>query len=394
MAWPLVPLSDLCSQHRAAANASDDLPYIAMDQVESNTGAICLSAGSRSGSGVGTTFKFDAKHVLYGKLRPYLNKVATPNFAGKCSTELVPLLPRAEVDRKFLAYVLRRDETINTVMTAAVGARMPRASMDVLLAMRVPLPPLAEQRRIVDILDRAAAIQRLRKAAEEKAREIIPALFVDMFGDPATNPKGWPVAKLGTLLDRIDSGWSPVCAEGTPTSDQWGILRLSAVKSSGFTGADAKPLTTGVAPRAALEVHAGDLLFTRKNTLDLVGTAAVADKSGAKRMLPDTIFRLVPSTPVSFSPRYLCALINLHSFRPRVRKLASGSASSMPGISKARLNELELPVPDIPLQKTFDETTQRLEAIVRSFETASENARLVSASLASSLLLSTQGQNE
>lgn len=75
-----------------------------------------------------------------------------------------------------------------------------------ILDIALPLPPVSEQRRIVDILSRAEGIVRLRREAEKKAAELIPALFLDMFGDPATNPKGWPVRSLGELCDRITDG--------------------------------------------------------------------------------------------------------------------------------------------------------------------------------------------
>ena len=65
--------------------------------------------------------------------------------------------------------------------------------------LQIPLPPLDEQRRIVGLLDRAAEIRRSTDAARGRARAIIPALFLDTFGDPATNPKGWPVEPLGKL---------------------------------------------------------------------------------------------------------------------------------------------------------------------------------------------------
>ena len=70
---------------------------------------------------------------------------------------------------------------------------MPRADMSVLLGMVIPLPPLDEQRRIAEVLDRAAEIRRRADATRTKARALIPALFLDTFGDPATNPNGWPV---------------------------------------------------------------------------------------------------------------------------------------------------------------------------------------------------------
>lgn len=258
---------------------------------------------------------------------------------------------------------------------------LPSLPLSLIKAAKVPLPPLGEQRRIVELLDRAAEIKRRADAARTKARAILPALFLDMFGDPTTNPKGWPVAKLGSLLDRIDGGWSPVCGDGAPAPDQWGVLKLSAVKSLGFVGSEAKRLPETITPREDLEVCEGDLLITRKNTIDLVGTAAVADGSGRKRMLPDTIFRLVPSDPVRFLPRYVSTLVNLTSFRPTIRQLASGSASSMPGISKGRLSALEMPLPDLPLQTAFAEQAQRLEVTARALDVAAVKAEAMAIAL-------------
>ncbi|WP_215763843.1 restriction endonuclease subunit S [Gluconobacter sp. P1D12_c] len=258
---------------------------------------------------------------------------------------------------------------------------LPSLPLSLIKAAKVSLPPLEEQRRIGGLLDRAAEIRRHADAARAKARAIIPALFLDLFGDPVTNPKGWPVAKLGSLLGRIDGGWSPVCGDGAPEPDQWGVLKLSAVKSLGFVGSEAKRLPETIAPREDLEVRDGDLLITRKNTIDLVGTAAVADGSGRNRMLPDTIFRLVPSDPARFLPRYVSTLINLPCFRPAIRQLASGSASSMPGISKGRLSALEIPLPDLPLQTAFTEQAQRLEATARRLDVAAAKAQAMAAGL-------------
>ena len=88
---------------------------------------------------------------------------------------------------------------------------MPRTDMRFLMSLPAPFPPLPEQRQISDILNHADSIRRLRRQAEQKAREIIPALFVEMFGDPVRNPRRWNMQSLGELLERIDSGWSPKC---------------------------------------------------------------------------------------------------------------------------------------------------------------------------------------
>ena len=207
-----------------------------------------------------------------------------------------------------------------------------------------------------------------------KARAVIPALFLDTFGDPAANPKGWPLVDIGDLVGRIDGGWSPTCGEGTPAHDEWGVLKLSAVKSVGFDANQAKRLPNPADARPALEVRDGDLLLTRKNTLDLVGTAAVVSGAPRRRMLPDTVFRLVPAGPDSFQPEYLCTLINLASFRPVIRQLASGSAASMPGISKGRLLKLKVQVPPMTLQVIFAEQVQRLESLARHLDAAAAKA--------------------
>ena len=75
--------------------------------------------------------------------------------------------------------------------------------------LKVPLSPLSEQRRIVEILDQADHLRRLRAEADAKAARILPALFIKMFGDPATNPMGWPVAQLGDVAQEFISGGTP-----------------------------------------------------------------------------------------------------------------------------------------------------------------------------------------
>ena len=90
---------------------------------------------------------------------------------------------------------------------------MPRVIMAKFWEYEIPLPPISEQRRIVEILDQADRLRKLRAEADKKAERILPALFIKMFGDPATNPMGWETFNLGAkkLLD-IKGG-------GTPSKD-------------------------------------------------------------------------------------------------------------------------------------------------------------------------------
>ena len=123
--------------------------------------------------------------------------------------DIKALVPNREaVLPEYLFYCLRACE--NDVVSRGVkkGATVHSLQSGYLEDLRVPLPPLSDQVTIVDILKRADGIRRLRKQAQDTARQLIPALFVDMFGDPSINPRAWPTKKLESVVS-INSGGTP-----------------------------------------------------------------------------------------------------------------------------------------------------------------------------------------
>ena len=161
-----VHLGEVCQQSRKSIKPGEreDLSYIGLESIESGTGQFAKGALSKTPEvPLANSFRFGPEHILYGKLRPYLNKVALPDFEGKCSTEIIPLLPNKEVDRAYLAYFLRSRRIVDLISARTAGARMPRAEMDFVFSLSLPLPPLPEQHRIVDLLSRAEGIVRLRR---------------------------------------------------------------------------------------------------------------------------------------------------------------------------------------------------------------------------------------
>ncbi len=172
--------------------------HLTLDQVESHTGNIVNKKIAPASTAGTSTNVFDDGNVLYSKLRPYLNKVICPTEPGIATTELIPLRPRKDLlDRHYLTYYLRSKHFLGFANVAVAGVKMPRIIMAKFWKHQVPLPPLSEQRRIVEILDQADALRKKRAEADAKAARILPALFYKMFGDPATNPKGWPTKRLG-----------------------------------------------------------------------------------------------------------------------------------------------------------------------------------------------------
>jgi len=112
------------------------------------------------------------------------------------------------VDPEYIHYGIQKKLTEIEDTTSFVTVK--HISAKQIQNIELPLLPIAKQRLIVDILSRAEGIVRLRREAEEKAAEFIPALFLDMFGDPATNPKGWPIAPFGDLVENKDGQRKPI----------------------------------------------------------------------------------------------------------------------------------------------------------------------------------------
>lgn len=149
----LSKVSDVCREDKKQISPTSEEAkkrvYVGMEDVSSNTGVITINKFNQGNKILSNTFQFDNRHVLYGKLRPYLNKVALPSFSGRCSTELIPILPKENCKREFLALLLRTEKLIHAAMKNKTGSRMPRADMSEVMKVKFNLPSLNEQERII-----------------------------------------------------------------------------------------------------------------------------------------------------------------------------------------------------------------------------------------------------
>jgi len=312
--------------------------------------------------------------VLYGKLRPYLNKVLVPEFDGKCSTEIVPLRPTDRLVRRYLAYFLRSATAVARISERTAGARMPRADMDFVLNLEIPLPLLAEQRRIVDLLSRAEGIVRLRREALAKAQAVIPALFLDMFGDPATNPRGWPVEPLGALAD-VQGGLQVTRARASLPIER-PYLRVANVYRGSLDLAEIKTLrlTEAEWQRAALE--RGDLLVVEGHgNPQEVGRIAVWDGSIAECTHQNHLIRARPDRSRLF-PTYACALLNSEGGR-RVLVRSGKTTSGLSTISTKNVKEVPTMLPPLTRQALFKEHVESIEFIAQQQTTATLSSEQV-----------------
>lgn len=160
--------------------------YISLEHIESNTGRLINFAPTPGKEIKSSKVAFTKEHVLYGKLRPYLNKVLVPNFDGICTTELVPLRPKKDlITKEFLAWQLRSPQFVNYAMSNLTGTRMPRISMDALKNAKIAIPPIDEQNRIATLLDklqdRVTEIREQQKETTEKIEVMTQAILKKAF---------------------------------------------------------------------------------------------------------------------------------------------------------------------------------------------------------------------
>ncbi len=263
---------------------------------------------------------------------------------------------RKGYDPRYVDWLLSGDAIRLNYDAISFGAvpRRRRAKESDFLSIEIPKPPpIAEQKRIAAILDAADALRAKRRRSFAQLDTLLQSTFIDMFGDPVTNPRGWRTEILGNWIDKIESGWSPKCIDRKSLDDEWGVLKLGAVTRCEFNESEQKALPHDLKPRPVIEVHPGDLLFSRKNTYELIAAAAYVHDIRPKLMLSDLIFRLRLKPVAKVDPRFLWQLLIQPRQRNTIQKLAGGAAGSMPNISKAKLKTVRLIKPPLQLQHRF-----------------------------------------
>lgn len=260
-----------------------------------------------------------------------------------------------EFDLKYLYYYLFT-RGFNDVIS---GSAQPQITRENLKNLEVLKPLLEQQKQIAKTLDKANELVELRKESIAKLDALAKSIFIDMFGDPVSNPKKWEIKKLKEILKNIDSGWSPICNNYPSRNNNFGILKLSSLSNDVYNDNENKEMIDGVAPKIEALVLNGDLLFSRKNTYMLVGSCAYVFNTKDNLFMPDLIFRLNTNSEVEkiFLWKYMVNEKN----KIRLRNIANGAAASMPNISKAKLMDFEIYLPPLDLQNKFAKIIEKIE---------------------------------
>ena len=268
----------------------------------------------------------------------------------------------ASIDSQYLELFLRSPSALEFYKSKLRSTTARRRSLpnDIFLLLPVPVPPLAEQERIVKLLDEADELRKLRAQADRRTAELIPALFHKIFGDPATNPKRLPVKSLRELSEKFSDGpFGSNLKSSHYTESGVRVIRLTNI-GVGYMIDDNKAY---VSPE-----HFESLIKHKCLPGDvLVGT--LGDPNLRAFILPPEIEMALNKTDcVQIRPKegvaiseFICWLVNLPSTLAMASGMILGQTRSR--ISMGRLAELRVPVPPLAMQKEFAARVTEIRAV-------------------------------
>lgn len=249
----------------------------------------------------------------------------------------------------------------------ARGVALKNLSAGIVKQQKIPLPPLPTQRRIAAVLDKAQALVANDRQTLALYDQLAKSLFLELFGDPVRNERGWEVVKLGDVVTDVVGGESVGGDERPLEKGEWAVLKISAVTRGVFDATEYKVADLAQLKRAPVIPKRGDLLFSRANTREMVGATCVVNQDCTNLFLPDKLWRL-DMDPAATNAWYLHHLLHHGAFRAStLGSLATGTSGSMLNISKAKLLGMSIPLPPYKVQQRFADgieamNTQRAQA--------------------------------
>ena len=367
--WKTVALDEIATIERDAIQPgaiSQGTAYLGLEHIESG-GKILSAKPVDEGELASSKFKFTERHVLYGKLRPYLAKIACPDFTGICSTDILPILPGPHLERRFLCYFLRQPSMVDYANSRSAGANLPRLSPSALAGFEIPVPPLAEQQRIAEVLDKAEALRAKRRAALAQLDSLTQSLFLDLFGDPASNPKGWPVRRLGELI--VDGPQNGLYKPSTDYGSGTPILRIDAFYDGAVTDIFAlKRVRLSEAERSGFRLTENDVVINRVNSLEYLGKCALIPKLPEETVFESNMMRMRFDSKTTH-PRFVVQFLQSGFAKSQIQMRAK-HAVNQASINQQDVSGFRTSVPPIQLQHEF----ARRVAAVEKLKTAQRAA--------------------
>jgi len=326
--------------------------FVGLEHIERDTGVRIGSERINLHEMTGRRARFRTGDIVYGYLRPYLNKVWIAEFDGICSVDQYVFKVRPKVDRNYIARFLRSAEFLKTAPIGSAPGQLPRIRSGEIAATPIPLPPLDEQRRIAAILDNADALRRKRKRALDLLDGLTQSIFLEMFGDPAKNTHGLQSIRLGEI-----GNWR---SGGTPPREETKYFAgnipwfSSGELNSVYVTESVEHLTEeALIKTSAREVLPGSLMLGMYDTAALKSSIA----TGLCSCNQAIAFAQIDSSVVETLYVYFAVQIGRNEFRSRQRGVRQKN------LNLSLIKEIEIPLPRLDDQRIFVDRFRKIEIV-------------------------------
>ena len=341
-----VPLGNYITEYSVRNRSGEDIPVYSV----TNSKGFCTEYFDKEvASKDKTTYKIVPRgYFAYNPSRINVGSVDWQRCEGRVIVSpLYNVFSVSEkMEQQYLFYFLKSNVGRQMIKAKASGSVRDNLKMDMLKEMTIPERTIEEQKKCVATLDALKTIISLWEKELEKLDELIKARFVEMFGDPIQNPKGWEVVTIGDIVTEVRYGTSKPAVEG----GKYPYLRMNNLTADGHL--DLNDLKYIDIPDDEIEkcvVRKGDVLFNRTNSIELVGKTAVFDLP-EDMIIAGYIIRV--RLTEKMLPEVLSQYMNLEALKGILRGMAKGAVNQA-NINAQELQSIKVYIPEIELQKQF-----------------------------------------
>ena len=310
-----------------------------------------------------SNIKLIPKNTLVLSYKLSIGKVGItqkPMYTNEAIASLTEL--DSQVDINYLYWALQHIDLLENADRAAMGKTLNKAKLS---EVKIPLPPLAEQRRIASILDQADELRQKRQQAIEKLDQLLQATFIDMFGDPVSNPKGWDLrsvgeiseSKLGKMLDK---------KKQSSEIDQYKYLRNANVQWFRFDLSDVFEMEFNEKDRKNCELKFGDVLVCEGGE---PGRAAIW-KNDLENCFFQKALHRVRLDMTQILPEYFVWLFWFYSknggFDDHI------TVATIAHLTGVKMKAMQIPIPPLSLQEDFQQKVNEIEVLKTTLENSSK----------------------
>lgn len=355
--WPLVRLGAVLAPVERAEKVNPTASYRLLGVRLDGNGAFLRETVTGTQTSAPTLYRVEPDDFIFSRLFACRGafavigpELAECHVSGEFPTFRPKLNAKGQpgIDVRYLRYWFTLPvivATVNEQCTGSTPLTRNRFKEDKFLALEIPLPPLAEQRRLVarldDLAERIAHARKLRDEAEEEAATLYGKSLATFFNDTTGN---WIHETVQDVMVTMDAGWSPQCSDGPAGNGAWGVLKTTAVQWNEFRPNENKALPPSLAPNPNLGVVAGDVLVTRAGPRSRVGVVACVRNDSPRLMISDKIIRIRPDTS-KIDARFLELTLSAPNSQEYLVQRKTGLADAQVNISQSILRAMPLSYP-------------------------------------------------